>query len=79
MTTEVLLRQPPELIASWPQAGYLGLDMESSATLSAAAWLGMRRLALLHAWDDPLPADDAARRTAAALFDLALETCLSPA
>ncbi len=88
VTTEVLLRQPPELIRSWSQAGYLGVDMESSATFSAAAWLGMRRVALLHAWDEllagrswthPLPEADATRRTAteAALFDLALQTCLS--
>jgi purine-nucleoside phosphorylase len=89
VTTEVLLRQPPELVRSWSEAGYLGVDMESSATLSAAAWAGMRGVALLHAWDEllagrswteELPAEDATRRAAteAALFELALETCLSP-
>jgi len=87
VTTEVLLRQPPELVHAWSSAGYLGVDMESSATLSAATWAGMSGLTLLHAWDDllagrswtdPLPESDAARRSAteAALFELALETCL---
>lgn len=87
VTTEVLLRQPPELVHAWSSAGYLGVDMESSATLSAAAWAGMSSLTLLHAWDDllagrswtdPLPEHAAARRSAteAALFELALETCL---
>ncbi|MGH8909295.1 MAG: hypothetical protein ACRD0K_23080 [Egibacteraceae bacterium] len=87
VTTEVLLRQPRRLVEAWSAAGYLGVDMESSATLSAAAWAGMRGLALLHAWDellagrswtDPLPERDAAHRGAAeaALFEVALETCL---
>ncbi|MGH8934013.1 MAG: hypothetical protein ACRDZO_26100 [Egibacteraceae bacterium] len=87
VTTEVLLRQPPPLVHAWSSAGYLGVDMESSATLSAAAWAGMAGVALLHAWDDllaarswtdPLPEHDATRRKAAeaALFEFALETCL---
>lgn len=88
VTTEVLLRQPPELVRAWSSAGYLGVDMESSATLTAAAWAGMHAVVLLHAWDDlcagrswtdPLPEPDATRRLAAesALFELALATCLA--
>lgn len=87
VTTDVLLRQPPELVRSWCMAGRLGVDMETSATFAAAAWVGMRRVAALHAWDDllagrswtdPLPAADAERRTEAeaALFELVLTACL---
>jgi len=52
VTTEVLLRQPPDLVASWRAGGALAVDMETSATFSAAAWAGMRHAALLHVWDD---------------------------
>ena len=87
VTTEVLLRQPAELVRSWSAAGHLGVDMETSATFAAAAWAGMRRVAALHAWDDllagrswtdPLPAADARRRSdaEAALFELVLTSCL---
>lgn len=90
VTTEVLLRQPPDLVRSWSDAGLLGVDMETSATFAAASWLGMRRVSVLHAWDDllagrswtdPLPAQDAARRSAAeaALFEIVLESCLDSA
>ncbi|HEY0700081.1 MAG TPA: hypothetical protein VGD43_20005 [Micromonospora sp.] len=88
VSTEVLLRQPPELIRSWVDAGLLGVDMETSATFSAAGWCGMRRCALLHVWDDvvggvswtePLPPAVAARRqaTEAAQFELALRAVLA--
>ncbi len=87
VTTEVLLRQPPELVAGWSAAGHLGVDMETSAAFSAAAWAGMRRVAVLHVWDDvlagrswtdPLPASDDVRRRGAeaALFEIVLEACL---
>jgi len=83
VSTEVLLRQPRPLIDSWTAAGLLAVDLETSATFSAAAWSGMRRGALLHVWDDvlagrswtePLPPEDDNRRRAAeaAQFDLAL-------
>lgn len=88
VTTEVLLRQPAELVGSWASAGLLGVDMETSATFSAAAWTGMRCAALLHVWDDvidarswtvPLPAALSARRQRAeqAQFGLALRVALA--
>lgn len=87
LTTEVLLRQPPSLVAGWSAAGHLGVDMETSAVFSAAAWAGLECVSVLHAWDqllagrswtEPLPPRDAARRLAAEaqLFEIALEACL---
>lgn len=87
VTTEVLLRQPPELVARWQAAGSLGVDLESAATLAAAGWVGARGVSVLYAWDDllagrswtdALPASDERRRrdAEAALFELVLEACL---
>jgi uridine phosphorylase len=87
VSTEVLLRQPAELVAGWASDGLVAVDMETSATFSAAAWCGMRCAALLHAWDDvaagnswaaALPPADSARRLAAehAQFELALRAAL---
>lgn len=87
VTTEVLLHQPPPLVARWRGEGLLGVDMESAATLAAAAWIGMRAGALLYAWDDlaagrswtdPLPPALERRRVAAeaALFEVALSAAL---
>lgn len=81
VTTEVLLRQPPELVDRWRRAGYLAVDMETAATLAAAGWAGMRGVSVLYAWDDltigrswtdPLPAalERRRRETEAVLFDL---------
>lgn len=89
VTTEVLLRQPRDLIHRWSSRGDLGVDMETSATFSAAAWAGMRRFAVLHVWDelllgrswsDALPDSDLVRRldAEAALFEIVLRTCLGP-
>ncbi|SCL15003.1 5'-methylthioadenosine phosphorylase [Micromonospora nigra] len=90
VSTEVLLRQPIELVEGWVRRGAVAVDMESSATLNAARWCGMRAAALLHVWDDvvggrswtqPLPPREAARREAAeqAQFALALEAALGTA
>ena len=87
VSTEVLLRQPPELARSWAREGLLAVDMETSATFSAARWCGMACGALLHVWDDVLagkswteplpPADDARRRQAEdELFSLVLRAAL---
>ncbi len=81
VSTEVLLRQPAELVTGWTAAGLLGVDMETSATFSAAAWCGMGRAALLHVWDDvptgrswteALPPGLAQRRRAAEEVQFAL-------
>lgn len=88
VTTEVLLRQPAELVAGWSAAGHLGVDMETSAVFSAAVWAGMDRVAVLHVWDDvlagrswtdplPAPVDDRRRAAEAVLFEIVLEVCLA--
>lgn len=87
VSTEVLLRQPAELVTGWADDGLVAVDMETSATFSVAAWCGMRCAAVLHAWDDAaaanswtaaLPPGDTARRLAAeqAQFELALRGAL---
>lgn len=87
LTHEVLLHQPPELVAGWAAAGHLGVDMETSAVLAVAHARGMRAVAALHVWDDllaqrswadPLPAGEDARRRAAeeALVPLVLDALL---
>ena len=87
VSTEVLLRQPTELARSWADEGLLAVDMETSATFSAARWCGMACAALLHVWDDvlagkswtePLPPGDDARRRQAEdeLFGLVLRAAL---
>jgi uridine phosphorylase len=52
VTTDALLVQPPELVQAWAAGGHLGVDMETSAVLSAAAVFGMRAAAALFVWDE---------------------------
>ena len=52
VSTDALLRQPDELVQRWRQQGHLGVDLETSAVLSAAAAFGLRSLSLLFAWDE---------------------------
>jgi len=84
VTTSALLAQPPELIASWSAAGYLGVDMETSAVFSAAHRFGMATVSLLFVWDEllegrsflhPYTAEEreAQARANAALMEIALE------
>ena len=47
MTTEALLRQPPELVAEWASAGHLAVDLTTSAVYTAAAALSMRATSVL--------------------------------
>ncbi|MGN6332215.1 MAG: phosphorylase family protein [Motilibacteraceae bacterium] len=88
VTHEVLLHQPPAMVAGWAAAGHLGVDMETSAVLAVARARGMRAVAALHVWDDllaqrswadPLPADEEGRRRAAeqALVPLMLDALLN--
>ena len=89
VTEDTLLgvRPQDDSVRRWIDAGYVGVDMETSAVFSAAQHMGMSRLSLIHIWDeyalgrrwsDPLPPDvDAYRRsTEEAMFEIALETCL---
>jgi len=54
VTTSALFVQPPEQVALWKDAGYLAVDMETSAVFSAARFFGMRAVSLLFVWDELL-------------------------
>jgi uridine phosphorylase len=89
VTEDTLLgvRPADDSVQRWIDAGYIGVDMETSAVFSAADHMGMKRLSLIHIWDeyalgrrwsDPLPPDvDAYRRsTEEAMFEIALQSSL---
>jgi uridine phosphorylase len=89
VTEDTLLgvRPPDGSVERWRAAGYIGVDMETSAVFSAADYIGMERLSLIYIWDefalerawsDPLPPEvnDYRRRTERALFEIALRTTL---
>lgn len=54
VTTSALFAQPPERVAAWSEAGYLAVDMETSAVFSAAHFFGMQAVSLLFVWDELL-------------------------
>jgi purine-nucleoside phosphorylase len=54
LTTSALFAQPAERVASWQQAGYLGVDMETSAVFSAASFFNMQAASFLFVWDELL-------------------------
>jgi purine-nucleoside phosphorylase len=69
VTWPTLLNQPVGLARAWSDQGYLGVDMETAATLSVARMFGAPGVSMLVAWDevlsdhsflDPLPADQRA-------------------
>ncbi len=82
VTTEALLAQPPSLVERWRTAGYLAVDMETSAVFSAARAFEMRAASVLFVWDelpgrswtDSFTASEqrAQARAAAAVFEVAL-------
>jgi len=83
VTTSALFAQPPERVSGWKEAGYLAVDMETSAVFSAARFFGMKAVSLLFVWDELLAgrsflhsyteAEHAAQlRANAALMDVAL-------
>lgn len=89
VTEDTLLgvRPPDDSVERWRAAGYVGVDMETSAVFSAADYIGMQRLSLIYIWDefalqrdwsDPLPKEinDYRRRTEQALFEIALRSTL---
>lgn len=84
ITTSALFAQSKELIASWKEAGYLAVDMETSAVFTVATAKGARAVSLLFAWDelvnertflDVYTADErkAQARANRAIFEVALE------
>ena len=54
LTTSALLAQPAESIQAWHDAGYLAVDMETSAVFSAATYFNMKSVSLLFVWDELL-------------------------
>ncbi|MGH9137090.1 MAG: hypothetical protein ACRD0G_08580 [Acidimicrobiales bacterium] len=89
VTEDTLLgvRPPDDSVERWIAAGYVGVDMETSAVYSAADYVGIERLSLIYIWDeyalqrrwsDPLPADvnQRRRKTELALFEIALRSTL---
>jgi uridine phosphorylase len=54
LTTSALFMQPPATIDRWHRAGYLAVDMETSAVYAAAAHFQIDAVALLFAWDELL-------------------------
>ena len=84
VTTSALFAQPPAQVASWSDAGYLAVDMETSAVFTAARCFGMQAVSLLFVWDELLAgrsflhpyteAEQAAQaRANEALMDVALD------
>jgi uridine phosphorylase len=52
LTTSALFAQPEDRVAQWRKAGYLGVDMETSAVFTAARALGMEAVSAVFAWDE---------------------------
>jgi uridine phosphorylase len=66
VTWPTLFNQPTDLVRRWSAEGYLGVDMETAATLAVARRFGAAGTSMLVAWDevlsdrsflDPLPGD----------------------
>ena len=83
VTWPTLFNQPSHLARQWAQEGYLGVDMETAATLAVAQAFGAAGIAMLVAWDevlsdrsflDPLPDDQqrAFDHAEAAAFEVVL-------
>ena len=83
VTWPTLFNQPLSMVRDWSDQGYLGVDMETAATLSVARQFGAAAISMLVAWDevlssrsflDPLPADQQAafERSEDQIYDVAL-------
>ena len=83
VTTSALLVQPKALLQKWMSAGYLAVDMETSAVFSAARAFGMRAASLRFVLDE-LPGrpwtasftkdeERAQARAGASVYEVALE------
>jgi len=66
VTWPTLFNQSTDLVRRWAAEGYLGVDMETAATLAVARMFGAAGISMLVAWDevlsersflDPLPRD----------------------
>ena len=83
VTWPTLFNQPIDLVRRWSAEGYLGVDMETAATLSVARRFGAAGISMLVAWDevlsdrsflDPLPGDQqrALEHSDEEIFEVAL-------
>ncbi len=83
VTWPTLFNQPLDQVRAWHRDGYLGVDMETAATLAVAHHFGKAGISMLVAWDevlsgrsflDPLPDDqsEAFRLAESAAFEVAL-------
>jgi uridine phosphorylase len=83
VTWPTLFNQPIELVRRWSEEGYLGVDMETAATLAVARMFGAAGISMLVAWDevlsersflDPLSLEQQAAfdRAEAEIFEVAL-------
>jgi uridine phosphorylase len=83
LTTSALFAQPPGRVHAWRDAGYLAVDMETSAVFTVAAVFGMQAVSMLFVWDelllgrtwlDPFSDEERAlqRRANEAIFEVAL-------
>ena len=83
VTWPTLFNQPHSMVRDWAGQGYLGVDMETAATLSVARLFGAAAVSMLVAWDellssrsflDPLPPEQQAAfdRSEDAIYDVAL-------
>lgn len=52
LTTSALFQQNLSTVESWTKAGFLSVDMETSAVFSAARYFGMRAVSLVFVWDE---------------------------
>jgi uridine phosphorylase len=52
ITTSALFAQPLERVQEWESAGYLGVDMETSAVFTVAKALGMEGVSMVFVWDE---------------------------
>lgn len=88
ITTSALFAQHPEQVQQWAEAGYLGVDMETSAVCTAAQAMGMAAASMVFAWDELYaertflhefsPEEKAKQQRAnLAIFQVALELALS--
>lgn len=84
ITTSALFAQPEGRVQEWEAAGYLGVDMETSAVFTVARTLGMDAVSMVFVWDelyrqrtflDEYSAEerDQQQRADMATFDVALE------
>ncbi len=83
VTWPTLFNQPAYLVRAWSEEGYLGVDMETAATLAVARAFGATGISMLVAWDevlsdrsflDPLPDEQqrAFERAEAEAYEVAL-------